>query len=213
MKNTQLEIDFYGQTLRLFANGALCVKGLWVISDVHIGRVMHLRKNGYAISAQAAYAGIDALDQFMQHHAPDKLLFLGDLFHAQPNSEWEAFAHWRSQYGNVEMVLVEGNHDRHLSKFLGDLNLHCVNKWAVHGLHFTHIPPEVRLQPHICGHVHPKIMLKGKGRQRLSLPCFYITEELLIMPAFSLLSGGQVLPLHEGSKAIAIGGGCLWPVP
>jgi len=41
----------------------------------------------------------------------------------------------------------------------------------------------------ISGHIHPGVFIKGRGKQRIKLPCFQVTENQLILPAFSLFTG------------------------
>ena len=36
----------------------------------------------------------------------------------------------------------------------------------------------------IAGHIYPRVYLSGKGKQSLTLPCFYFGELQGIMPAF-----------------------------
>jgi metallophosphoesterase superfamily enzyme len=41
----------------------------------------------------------------------------------------------------------------------------------------------------ISGHLHPGVMLKGTGKQRLLLPCFVVGSNRIILPAFGSLTG------------------------
>ncbi|MDX1667527.1 MAG: hypothetical protein R3350_09870, partial [Saprospiraceae bacterium] len=50
----------------------------------------------------------------------------------------------------------------------------------------------------LAGHVHPSVFLRGAGRQRLKLPCFYFGEDKGILPAFGYFTGSAVL--HPGKK-------------
>jgi metallophosphoesterase superfamily enzyme len=46
----------------------------------------------------------------------------------------------------------------------------------------------------IAGHVHPGTILKGRGRQSIKLPCFWMYKNQLIMPAFGNLTGAVRMP-------------------
>jgi uncharacterized protein len=56
-------------------------------------------------------------------------------------------------------------------------------------------PPEGMLT--ICGHIHPGILLKGKAKQRVRIPCFHYSENVLILPSFGNFTG---LSLIKGEK-------------
>ncbi|TVQ49091.1 MAG: hypothetical protein EA362_04990 [Saprospirales bacterium] len=45
----------------------------------------------------------------------------------------------------------------------------------------------------ICGHLHPAFRLKGKGRQSIKMPCFYLKPPLLILPAFGEFTGSKIV--------------------
>ena len=41
----------------------------------------------------------------------------------------------------------------------------------------------------VSEHTHPGIVLKGKGKMQLKLPCYEISKHRLILPAFSEFTG------------------------
>jgi metallophosphoesterase superfamily enzyme len=41
----------------------------------------------------------------------------------------------------------------------------------------------------IAGHVHPGFTLFGAGRQSAKLPCFYMHQQTMLLPAFGGLTG------------------------
>jgi metallophosphoesterase superfamily enzyme len=52
--------------------------------------------------------------------------------------------------------------------------------------------------PHICGHIHPVVRMKGKGRQKIRLRCFIKEPTRLILPAFGYFTGGfEIKPQEE----------------
>ena len=59
-------------------------------------------------------------------------------------------------------------------------------------------------QPHedlfvVCGHLHPQIRLPGLDRR---LPAFWLRERMLVLPAFSLMTGGTTPRLQPGDQLI-----------
>ncbi|NNC44708.1 MAG: hypothetical protein HKN99_02380 [Winogradskyella sp.] len=55
----------------------------------------------------------------------------------------------------------------------------------------------------ISGHVHPGVLIKGKGKQKLKLPCYQVTSNQLILPAFSLFTGLNTYSKPEDAVCFA----------
>ena len=68
----------------------------------------------------------------------------------------------------------------------------------------THHPEEQAPFFNFCGHVHPAIRLKGRGRQSIKLACFFERERQLIFPAFGAFTGTHLMKLGKKDKAYII---------
>ena len=62
----------------------------------------------------------------------------------------------------------------------------------------------------MSGHLHPGVILKGKGRQALKLPCFVVGKHQLILPAFSIFTGLYTAYCIDGCDFYAIAEGSLF---
>jgi hypothetical protein len=87
-----------------------------------------------------------------------------------------------------------GNHDPEMPAFCGGETL---RETAIGGAILRHEPSEPCAQAQIVGHLHPKASVPAGG-YRFSGPCFCVSDELIIMPAFGAYAGG----LSCGSRAI-----------
>ena len=163
-----------------------------LLADVHLGKVAHFRKNGIPVPRKAEGAFYQKIAALLQHFAIDRILFLGDLFHSDLNSEWHLFAAWVKQQ-EMELMLVEGNHDVIPAWKFETLGIKVINTLEEEGFYFSHFPIELDKYFVFCGHVHPGIKLKGSGLQRLSLPCFFQRKHQLILPAFGAFTGLHLL--------------------
>ncbi|MCG2430016.1 ligase-associated DNA damage response endonuclease PdeM [Aequorivita xiaoshiensis] len=163
-----------------------------LIADVHLGKVLHFRKYGAAIPASAAYKNFETLTEVVNHFEPNTVCFLGDLFHSTLNKEWREFEKW-VEYCNAKVILVSGNHDVIPQYLYKDLGVEVMDELVLDGFHLTHHPSEINKGFNFCGHVHPGIRMKGMGRQFVKLPCFYKTENQLILPAFGNFTGKYIL--------------------
>jgi uncharacterized protein len=180
-----------------------------IIADLHLGKAMHFRKSGIAIPSQSAEQDYLRLHKMISSIQPKQIIFLGDLFHSGYNSEWNLFCEFINTYNEIEFILVIGNHDilaRHHYKKL------CItlieDKIEQDGLILSHIPLENVPENYIniSGHVHPGVILKGKGKQHIKLPCFYYCNRQLILPAFGSLTGLQLIEPQKKSEVFVIAG-------
>ncbi len=164
-----------------------------ILSDVHIGKTAHFRKQGIPIPFKVLLRDLERLDALIQHFKPERLIVVGDLFHAEFNQDVVFFQKWMSTYQSLELVLVKGNHDGSAVKLYENLNIKVVeNQLETTGFTFVHDSPVVQDNVstfYISGHTHPGVLLKGKGKQRIKLPCYQWSTRQLVLPAFSLFTG------------------------
>jgi len=45
----------------------------------------------------------------------------------------------------------------------------------------------------VCGHLHPGVALRGKGRSRARIKAFYLNPWLCVLPAFGTFTGQHAL--------------------
>src|SRR6187549_1973507 len=102
-----MEININGNTFILLPQKAIFWKQekTLLIGDLHLGKVMHFRKEGIAVPSAAAETNFARLDELLSSNRTERIIFLGDLFHNQYNSEWERFKKWRSDNPSVEMII------------------------------------------------------------------------------------------------------------
>ena len=96
----------------------LAEKAIWwgrestlIITDVHIGKGGHFRKNGIALPKRLNDDNLWRLSGLMQQWQPKKLIVLGDLVHSKLNAEWTDFVEMMRMFPSTSLILVRGNHD------------------------------------------------------------------------------------------------------
>ncbi len=182
-----------GQTLILHASGAL----YWVeeksllIADMHLGKATHFNSHGISVPRAVENRTLQRLKDLLNIFSPEKCYFLGDLFHSRYNAVWDLFCDFLIQHPEVNWTLVPGNHDI-LEK---DKYHSCpliISEIAINVGPFVFIHEQSQDQMEgyqISGHVHPGVILKGKGRQQLRMPCFWFGKKAAILPAFGEFTG------------------------
>ncbi len=175
-----------------------------IVADMHIDKPAHFRKAGIPISKQSMEADLERLSAAIRFFSPKRLLVLGDVFHSNPNTETKAFSHWVAQQ-SIEVELISGNHDQLALKHLPPIfsRVSALHRESI--FCFAHAPEDAPPDAFtLCGHWHPQIQLQGKGKQRLTLPCFYFTPTLGVLPAFGSFTGGYTVSLQANTEAYPI---------
>ncbi len=200
-----LEISIQNNHFILHCSGAMywSERKILLISDVHLGKVSHFQKHGAAIPGAIIEKNFSKLDLVVELFQPEEVLFLGDLFHSSLNSEWHIFKEWVEKTA-IPTFLVAGNHDVINPKLYAQLHIQVIKQLIVDDFLFTHHPEDREGFFTICGHVHPAVRLIGKGRQSLKLPCFFQSDNQLIIPAFGEFTGTYILQPQEGNKVFVI---------
>jgi uncharacterized protein len=174
-------------------------KALWrndtrqlVIADIHLGKATHFRKAGISFPDGAAKDDIVILKQLFEKLQPSTVILLGDLFHSVHNREWDLIEELFSCCPEIKFILVKGNHD--IFKLPGKAidNFTIVNTLEDEHFIYSHKPIAADKFV-ICGHIHPAISITDQLHHSIRLPCFYLSAEQLILPAFGKLTGLQTV--------------------
>lgn len=176
-----------------------------IVSDLHIGKVMHFRKAGYAVPLDTLMKNFETLSFSLLNNKIEKVIFLGDLYHSTENTETQLFWDMIEKFPNISFVLIKGNHDVHDDKHFEKKGLTVFDELSMGPFLFTH-EPKTEKGPlyNIAGHIHPAVKLRGKARSYLRLPCFYFKEWQAILPAFGAFTGLYSLSPKKGEKVFAI---------
>lgn len=178
-----------------------------VVSDIHLGKAGHFRKNGIPVPAIVHHHDLFILTELCQRFDVRHLIFLGDLFHSDPNAQWRQFEDWVAQYATFRMTLVKGNHDILSDKSYTDLGLDVVDDLTMGPFFWTHEKELKEGLYNISGHLHPGIKLHGAAKQGLKIPCFYFSPDYGYMPAFGQFTGLYGLRKRKEDKVFGIANG------
>lgn len=196
---------FKGQHLHILPEKAI----FWqeqkclLLSDLHLGKAGHFRKSGIGIPAAIHRHDLEKLENIIQKYNPDRVLFLGDLFHSEMNKEWWDFEIWMQNHPKVHFTLIRGNHDILPPEVYRQSALQLVpEELEFSPFILTHEPLSSKNLKeglyNICGHIHPAVQLKGGAFQRITLPCFYFGLHYALLPAFGKFTGFyQIKPKKE----------------
>ncbi len=179
------------------------------LADLHLGKINHFRRAGIPVPIAASDANWDRLQSLLFDLKPNSVYFLGDLFHSEYNPEWEDLVQLTQQFSNIRFQLIQGNHDilpTHCYQEAG-LKVHAEGL-AIGPFWLTHHPISTSPESlyNLAGHLHPGVMLKGLGRQRKRVPCFYFGAVGGILPAFGTFTGLSSIKPVNGDRVFVLAG-------
>jgi DNA ligase-associated metallophosphoesterase len=198
--------EIKGVELRLLREKALIwdEKKLLILADLHLGKVTHFRKEGIPLPKEVEKDNYDRFSYLLLNNDLERVIILGDLFHSEYNTEWQQFMDFLRTFSHISFDLVLGNHDiLSTDQYTAD-NLIIHETLTIPPFFMTHEPQKQENLVNMCGHIHPSIIMKGKGLQRLRLPCFYLNHDGLILPAFGAFTGTHSISPSEEDNIFVI---------
>lgn len=197
-----MDVEILEEKFGLFPQKAVFWKSqdTLLLSDLHLGKINHFRKAGIPVPQKANDHNVEVLVDLIQMCRPRRIVCLGDLFHSHYNAEWEVFGEVVKHFSSITFDLVLGNHDimgQYQYKRKG-IVLH--DQLRIGKFLLTHHPLESVPEGvyNMAGHIHPGVFLKGKGRQAVTLPCFYFGDNQAFLPAFGNFTGlARIAPKKE----------------
>jgi len=184
------------------------------VADLHIGYNWAHRHSGQLLPLHQPDDTVTRLKELCDFYKPREFLLLGDIVHrALPLPQIEAeLQRLLAELTGTHLRLIAGNHDRFLEKLISA----PLETEYVHGKYlFVHgHQTSKRSERIVMGHEHPAISVGDGVATSVKCPCFLVSREVIVLPAFSLwAAGGVEMALqHRFEHAVAILGEKLLPI-
>lgn len=206
-----LEIEVLGVELLLTCEGSVWVPSerTLLVADLHIGKGATFRAAGVPIPSGSTLATLQSLSELAQRFEAERIIVLGDLWHAQAS---EVLAEWLSEQ-SAEVCLVPGNHDRRALGGLHPSGLCVLDEvYDLGPFRLTHHPIATSGFS-ICGHVHPVITLTQPIFRTRRFRCFWQTPTHLVLPSFGAFTGGTPVVRQPGHRIFLCAGSEVAELP
>lgn len=198
---SQVEITIQQTTLVLFPQRAVFSSehNTLFVADTHLGKDATFRRGGVPVPLGSTESTLFQVSELLDQTKAAELVILGDMFHAKSSLSLETrrvVEAFLEKHANVVMILVHGNHDRHVGPLPNHWPIECVPPIARMGsLALGHEPLDVPMDASVllCGHLHPGIKLAARGESAGRLPCFWLTENRLVLPAMGDFTGLHII--------------------
>lgn len=190
-----MKIDVAGETLHLLPERAVHwpARDTLLVADPHFGKAAAFRAGGIPVPTGTTNEILMRLSRLIVQCKPQRIVFLGDFLHARTGrapQTLDAISAWQRTHGQIELVLVRGNHDRNAGDPPASLGIECVNAPMLEPpFALLHHPGNRNGSYTLAGHIHPAALLAGAGRQYERLPCFWFGKQCAVLPAFGDFTG------------------------
>ncbi len=166
--------------------------GWLAVADLHFGYELSQRAAGNLFPLWGMRTVEARLIELLTDYEPTHLVLLGDLVHNRAGGK-DLARLLQTLRALCDVVLIAGNHDRHLQ------NLELMPAWQSDGFLFHHghceTKPSDSIQ--IVGHHHPAAVIRDGAGLRLKLPAFVQQKTCWILPAFSPWAAGTEWPADD----------------
>jgi DNA ligase-associated metallophosphoesterase len=193
-----------GETLDLLAGRA----AFWAkqktlfVADTHFGKASAFRHAGIAVPEQVTDADLLRLSNLLAHTSAERLVILGDLFHARTGKSPAticAVDRWRKEHAQLQIDLLLGNHDLATGALPVEWNIRTADELREPPFVFAHNARPVKNHFGLFGHVHPAIRV-----DRLRLSCFHFWNDGGCLPAFGSFTGVHCLYPEPGDTIFGV---------
>lgn len=211
--SSDTEVIVAGEPLRLLPERAIFwpSKRTLIVADLHWGKEEAFRAGGIPIPVGPLEADLSRLESIIRRTNSERLLILGDLWHDRTGmieSMLNIVKAWRCSLGELHIELVLGNHDLRIGLDHDELLMTIRDRDFVEApFVFSHFPNASPAGYVLAGHVHPAVMLRGPGKQKLRLPCFWLGDQVCVLPAFGQFTGRSEIVPRAGDRVFAIADG------
>lgn len=187
-----------------------------IVADPHFGKGQYFRDAGIPVPRGTTQSNLGRLNAALQETAAKRLVVLGDFFHSRrgvTSDLLEQLSIWRAAWRALEVINVRGNHDRQAGDPPADLRVRCLagayRDDVDSAIAFAHEPTSLHDAFTLCGHVHPGVRLRGRGRSQLRAACFHFTQSVGVLPAFGTFTGMKVIEPKTNDRVFAVGPGAV----
>jgi uncharacterized protein len=191
-----------------------------LVSDLHLGKEATFCVGGIAVPRGATDSTLEAVARMIAATAAEKLLILGDLFHARSSLAEDvrsSFDRFLSDHSGVEVTLVRGNHDDSTGALPDHWPLRIVRPpLEIGGLTLHHFPgpPSDGTGLRIAGHTHPAFRITDRIASIGKLPCFHYdsVNRCITLPAVGRFTGTSAIRPAKGDRVWVIAEGEVFEV-
>ncbi len=214
-----LRISLAGEDAVLHPGGALFLPShqALLVADAHFGKAVSFRKLGVPVPEATTTGTLESLTAAIAETGAREVVFLGDFLHSarsHARQTLEALHDWRERHAGLRLTLIRGNHDARAGDPPATLLIRVLDEpFRLGPFALCHHPHPVPGAYVLAGHWHPCISVAGRAFERLRLPCFWLGDEVGVLPAFGSFTGMHRIDVRPGDRIFALADGVVRALP
>lgn len=169
------------------------------IADTHFGKEATFRRLGIPVPRGSTIGTLATITEMVAECGATRLILLGDMFHARSSLSKDvrdSLDEFFTRHSELRFTLVLGNHDRYIRKLPSQWSIEIVDSgFQIERVAISHFPMLCRAECDLvlCGHIHPAFRLQSKTESLGKLPCFWLSQRQLVLPAIGEFTGTHVV--------------------
>lgn len=214
-----LSISLAGEDVVLHPGGTLFLPShhCLLVADAHFGKAVSFRKLGVPVPETTTTGTLDALTAAIADTGAREVVFLGDFLHSarsHARQTLQALHDWRERHADLRLTLIRGNHDARAGDPPASLLIRVLDEpFRLGPFALCHHPHPVADAYVLAGHWHPCINVAGRAFERLRLPCFWLGDQVGVLPAFGSFTGMHRIDVRPGDRIFALADGVVRALP
>ena len=211
-KNSSMQVSVEGIDVRLLSKRGLYwpEQRTLFIADTHFGKEATFRSHGLAVPRGSTQSTLTTIAKMISECQASRLILLGDMFHARSSISpdiQESLDAFFAAHLQLRFTLVLGNHDRGIRALSKSWPIEIVDSGtSIDSISISHLPqePSPATKLLLCGHLHPAYRLSSKIDSVGKLPCFWLSNRQLVLPAIGEFTGTQVIQPSKSDQTWVI---------
>lgn len=178
-----------------------------IIADLHLGYEGVLRSQGVMMPNYQERIIKKRLQKIIEIYEPDNIIINGDFKHEfgkNLRQEWREVGEMiEFLLQKSEIILIKGNHDNFLKTIASKFNVPLKTQLQVRNIVIAHGHVEIKGEKRILAHEHPSIHIRDKIGASLHLPCYMVSSDIIVIPAFSPLATGTDVSSADSNEYLS----------
>ena len=180
------------------------------IADTHFGKEATFRSQGVAVPRGSTQGTLSTIVQMISDCQASRLILLGDMFHARSSISQdirESLDAFFVTHAQLRFTLVLGNHDKGILALTKGWPIEIVDSGtSIESVSISHLPqaPSPPSKLLLCGHLHPAYRFSSRMDSIGKLPCFWLSNRQLVLPAIGEFTGTQVIQPNKSDQTWVI---------
>ncbi|HLR00184.1 MAG TPA: hypothetical protein VK102_07385 [Sphingobacterium sp.] len=177
------------------------------VSDWHLNKLDDNTEYGKK-SVDFDKEELDQFGELVDEYEPQRVVLLGNTFHPNWDADWQLLYDFAEKYTDIEFVFTQKDYPKEIAQKFGRLpNFRFVLQYILdHKICFSYNLDVLTSEDFLCiaGGELPGCIVSGSGGQMYRMPCFKVSNNVLVMPSYGKWTSLNILKKEKNTRLYAI---------